>query len=239
MVTRTTVERGSLAQESQWLETSSQERAAVRLDSGHALRLDAGTRLRLDTDSVLTLERGAVYIDSQLSPSGAAVEVRTHLGVATDVGTRFEVRLAESQLRVRVREGLVNVERDGRTHAASAGIELTLDAAGSVERRSTPVYGPSWQWSVEIAPVFDIEGRSLRELLDWVSRETGWRLRFTNPAVASGVATVSLSGSVAGLTPTEALATVLPTSGLSHRVVDGVLIIEPISTDRDSLPGAT
>jgi len=148
--------------------------------------------------------------------------------VATDVGTRFEVRLRESSLCVRVREGIVNVTRGGRTHEARTGVELTLDEAGEVEHRTVPVYGPEWQWSLEIAPAFDIEGRTLREFLGWVSRETGWRLRFHDPTVAAGTASVILSGSIEGLTPADALAVVLPTSGLRHRVAEGVLIVEPL-----------
>ncbi|MCP4660442.1 MAG: FecR domain-containing protein [bacterium] len=210
-----------------WIETGSESRAALRLASGHALRLDVDTRLRVVADAVIALERGAVYVDSHAAPAGVSVEIRTPLGVATDVGTRFELRLRESSLRVRVREGIVNVTRGGRSHEARTGAELILDEAGDVEHRSVPVYGPEWRWSLEIAPAFDIEGRTLREFLGWVSRETGWRLRFHDPAVAAGTASVILSGSIEGLTPADALAVVLPTSGLRHRVAEGVLIIEP------------
>ncbi len=223
-----TVEKGDLVQNGRRLETGPESRAAVRLASGYELRLDLDTRLDLVAESTLVLEHGAVYVDSQRASADAGLEIRTHLGVASDVGTRFEVRISGANMRVRVRDGLVNVISHGRIHEAGAAVELLVDAAGTVERRSVPVYGPDWQWSLEIAPAFDIEGRTLREFLAWVSRETGWRLRFHNPAVAAGTGAVVLSGSIEGLTPADALAVVLPTSGLRHRVVEDVLIIEPI-----------
>lgn len=222
------VENGEVLRDGAWLETAPQSRAALRLASGHALRLDVDTRLRVVAPAVIALERGTVYVDSHAASSGGSVEIRTPLGVATDVGTRFEVRLRDSSLRVRVREGIVNVTRDGRIHEARGGSELVLDQAGGVERRAVPLYGPQWQWSLEIAPAFDLEGRTLREFLGWVSRETGWRLRFHDPTVAAGTASVILSGSIEGLTPVDALTVVLPTSGLHHRIIEGDLIVEPL-----------
>jgi ferric-dicitrate binding protein FerR (iron transport regulator) len=212
-----------------WLETALDGRAALRLASGHAVRLDVDTRLRFLGESVLALERGALYADSHEALAGASLEIRTPFGVARDIGTRFELRLHLASLRVRVRDGLVNVTRRGETHEARTGAELTLHASGRVERGTVPAFGPHWQWSLEIAPAFDIEGRSLREFLQWVSLETGLRLRFRDPAVARGTASVTLSGSVEGLSPDDALGVVLPTSGLRHSVSGGVLMVEPMA----------
>ncbi len=208
------------------LETGVESRAALRLALGHELRLDVGTRLLLISDSVLTLERGAVYVDSRRSRS--ALEIRTPLGTARDVGTRFEVRLGDGSLRVRVREGAVEIARSGEVHEVRTGAEIRLDAGGRLERRAVPIHGPEWRWSLEIAPSFDIEGRTLGELLDWVTHETGWQLRF-DPAIAAGAAGVILNGSIEGLAPDDALGVVLPTAGLRHRVSEGVLILEPLA----------
>lgn len=207
------------------LETGAESRAALRLSVGHELRLDVETRLRLISDSVLVLERGAVYVDSRRSRS--SLEIRTPLGRLRDVGTRFEVRLDAGSLTVRVREGVVEVARSGEVHEARTGAEIRLDAGGRIERRAVLTYGPQWRWSLEVAPAFDIEGRTLREFLDWVTRETGWQL-FFDPAIATGAAGVILNGSIEGLAPDEALGVVLPTTGLSHRVSEGVLILEPL-----------
>ncbi len=207
------------------LETGARSRAALRLAGGHELRLDVETRLLLISDSVLTLERGALYVDSRRSRS--ALEIRTPLGTARDVGTRFEVRLGDGSLRVRVRDGAVEVARSGEVHEVRTGAEIRLDAGGELARRAVPIHGPEWRWSLEIAPTFDIEGRTLGELLDWVTHETGWQLRF-DPLIAGAAAGVILNGSIEGLAPDDALGVVLPTAGLRHRVADGVLILEPL-----------
>ncbi len=212
------------------LETGAGSRAAFQLAGGHELRLDVDTRLRLVSDRVLALERGAVYVDSRAAPS--SLEIRTTLGTARDVGTRFEVRLDDGSLRVRVRDGVVEVDQGGETHAAETGAELTLDAAGTLARRAIEIYGPAWRWSLEVAPAFDLEGRSLREFLAWVTRETGWRLRL-DPAVAAAAAAVTVSGNIDGLAPDEALDVVLPITGLRHRVAGGELIVEPERTRDD------
>ncbi len=224
--TPTTLDAGSQVDAGTVLETGAGSRAAFQLASGHELRLDVDTRLRLVSERTLTLERGALYVDSRGAPS--TIEIRTPLGTARDVGTRFEVRLGSGELRVRVRDGVVEVDRAGETHQAGAGAELTLDATGTPARRAIPVYGPEWRWSLEVAPAFDLERRTLSEFLAWVTHETGWRLRL-DPAVARGAAGVTLNGSIDDLAPDEALEVVLPTTGLRHRVADGELIVEPLT----------
>ena len=208
------------------VDTGDKGRAAIRMASGSSLRLDHGTRLRGLTDVAVELESGALYFDSNGVGEVEPIAVHTSYGVVHDVGTLFEVRLGERQMRVRVREGAVNLDRDGRLHDAEAGIELTVGADGALSRRSVPVFGPDWEWILAVAPGFELEGSTLDEFLGWVNRETGWSPRFVDPGAAAGADNVVLSGSIAGMRPTQALEAVLPTCGLVHRLDGGILVIQ-------------
>lgn len=201
-------------------------RVALTMASGHSVRLDADTRARLVSGSTLSLERGAVYVDSGAAGAAGSFEVRTPLGVARDVGTQFEVRLMrDNGLSVRVREGTVELTRDGTSHTASAGTELTMHVDGTLTRGSVPRHGGPWEWVLEIAPDFETAGRSLADLLEWAAREGGWELRFADDTLAVA-AEAELHGSVEQLTPEQAVAVMVRGSRLAYRLEEGVLLIE-------------
>ena len=206
------------------VETTSGGLASLRLSGGASVRVDRGTQLHLVSDTALVLGLGAIYVDSGDGRAGS-LEVRTALGVARDIGTRFEVRLTGSALRVRVRDGLVRVSQHQQSHDAHPGDELTLDAKGSVVRRPVAVFGVEWAWALALAQPFELEGRTLGAFLDWIARENGWQLRFADAAVEQKSQTTILHGSILGLSPSEALAAVLPTSGVEHTLDNGVLLI--------------
>lgn len=206
------------------IESAADGRAALALADGTSLRIDSGTRVRVLSGPTLDLERGAIYLDSRPGQARRSfLEVRTKWGVVRDIGTQFEVRLSADELWLSVREGLATLARSGRSFAAPAGTRLVAGAAG-VESRALD--GPDWSWVLAIAPGFQMEGRRLDEYLDWLSRETGWRVEFADPAIARESSAIVLHGSVADLRPDETPAAVLPTCGLGHRLSDGRLIIE-------------
>lgn len=204
-----------------------QGRAALRLAQGVALRLDAGTRVRLISSRRIELERGAVYVDTGAGGTRRAVLVATPLGVARDIGTRFVVRLGgeEPGLRVRVREGRVALERDGETLVTGAGRELVVRADGSTEEHAIDPYGDAWGWVLEAAAPFDIEGRTLGELLDVAAREMGWAVRFEPPSLAVGSRAVVLHGTTGDLPLDRAILALLPGAGLRGDLADRVLTI--------------
>jgi hypothetical protein len=78
-----------------------------------------------------------------------------------------------------------------------------------------------------VAPEFPLEGQTLQSLVAWTARETGWSIRFSRPADARRAGRVTLHGSAAGLTPSPALPTVLPTCGLAWRRQGGTAWIDP------------
>jgi ferric-dicitrate binding protein FerR (iron transport regulator) len=200
----------------------------LRLAGGPTVRLDIQTRLRFVSAAALELERGALYVDSGSGSRHAAIEIRTPVGTARDIGTRFAVRVLDATkpaLIVRVRDGEVLTRHRGHSYLTPAGQELLLRRDGTTERRAASPHGPEWDWVLEASPGFDIEGRSLREFLDWVSSETGWRIVFADPGLADSAAGILLHGSIGNLRPDRAPFAVLPGAGLEGEVVDGTLVV--------------
>jgi len=222
----TTVLQGTDIPPGSILETAPDARAALRLSGGAEVRLDAGTRITLQESSLLELERGAVYVDSgKAAGQSGNLEIRTRIGNVRDVGTQFEVRVHDRELKVRVRLGSVNVHRKGRAEGVSAGTELTVDEAGNPRLETVPPNGPAWDWILGVAPEFELEGRTLGEFLEWVAAETGLRVKFSDASVERESIGIILHGSVAGLRPDQAPEAVLPTCGLSHRVAGDTLVV--------------
>lgn len=209
-----------------------QGRASLRLPDGATVRLDVEARLRLASADVLELDRGALYVDTgtgqQPTLSSRAIEVRTPMGTVRDIGTQFAVLVVDHErkaLLVRVREGAVLTEQRGRTYLTQAGQELILRRDGTSMRRGVAVYGPDWDWVMAASPGFDIEGRSLREFLDWVSRETGWRITLADEGLANSAGTIVLHGSIGELRPDQAPFAVLPGAGLEGELREGKLVV--------------
>lgn len=206
-------------------------KASLRLPHGANVRLRAGTRLRLASASSLELERGGLYVDTESGPgwprSDQTIEVRTAVGTARDIGTQFSVRLVDSgsqAMVVRVREGAILTEQQGRTYLTRAGQELVLSGDGTSESRAAAGSGPEWSWLLEVTPGFEIEGRRLGDFLAWVGRETGWRI-VLEEGVESGASEIVLHGSIGELRPDQAPFAVLPGAGLEGKLEGETLVI--------------
>lgn len=205
-----------------WLTTHGASRAALRLAGGQSLRVDVNTHLRLEAPDAVWLEEGVVYVDSQ---SSASLEVRTRHGVARDIGTQFEVRVEGEELRLRVREGEVRLSRGKQEHAAVSGDELRLGSEGALQRGTLAPSSEAWSWSLAVAPPFALEGSSLDDFLEWVTRENGWQLRFASSTLEMEAATIELHGSLENVPLDQAAAMILATCGLEHDLQDGALVV--------------
>jgi ferric-dicitrate binding protein FerR (iron transport regulator) len=207
------------------IRTDSAARATLRLGNGAEMRLDVDSAMRIAANGIVALDRGGIFVVTGSSATvRRSVEVRTAAGVVRDIGTSFEVRVIGDSTRVRVRDGLVSLDSRGGSQTAERGIELLADRTG-VTRREVGVSGPDWNWLALAAAPFDVDGKTLVAFVDWVSREGGWTVRFADEALRRSASTIILRGSIDGLTPTEALSTILPTCGLTHRIDSDTLIV--------------
>jgi ferric-dicitrate binding protein FerR (iron transport regulator) len=191
---------------------------ALALEGGASLRLAAATEVQMNGSQRLMLRSGTLYLDNDGSV-GTGYQIETPAGTARDVGTQFELHVAGSALRLRVREGRVEVDRAGLFVTGSAGEQLDINVLGSVSRSSIATTDVAWQWSETLAPAPDIDGQPAVVLLDWVARETGRRLHYESAVVETRAATVILHGNIRHLAPLAALDVMLATTDLEYSLV--------------------
>jgi ferric-dicitrate binding protein FerR (iron transport regulator) len=208
------------------IRTNGTSRATVTLFDGGELRIDANTVATLVDTRTIHLERGVIYLDSGASTPGSFT-IRTASGTVRDIGTRFEVRAGDRDLRVRVRDGAVQLERAGRIDRAPKGTELLARADGTVSTRPVDPFAADWAWTTAAAPPFIVENATLEAFLQWAAREGGWTIDWSD-ALRQRARTTILDGAIDGMTPAEALDVVLPTCGLSPEFVNGKLRLRPI-----------
>lgn len=200
-------------------------RAALQLANGAVVRLDRGTRLQLLDAERIALQRGGTYIDTEGADIG--VEVITPAGRVRDIGTRFEVRLVPAGLRVRIRDGAVVLEHERGSYEGRRGEELQLRPDSSLTRSAVERFGEAWSWTLGILPAPAMDGASLADFLHWVEGETGWHIRFTDPALEASSVSTQVHGDIQGLAPRTALDVVLPACGVAYQLHGGELILEP------------
>ena len=197
--------------------------AAITLANGVELRLDSNTDVTLDTERALSLASGALYLDSSRrtgSPEPVAIAARGT--VIRDIGTRYEVRLSDQELRVRVRDGRVEVLSAFGMREAESGGQLSVTSAGILSGRAS-TSGADWDWVRQATRPPRFDGRPLPEFLAWAQREGGRSIRFADPALERANAATIVYGAIEGLTVEEALDVVLPSCGLA-RLTDGDVI---------------
>jgi ferric-dicitrate binding protein FerR (iron transport regulator) len=198
-------------------------RAAIVLANGVELRFDSNTDITLDTEGRLSLARGALYLDSshRTGPQEPVAIVARGI-VIRDIGTRYEVRLSDQELRVRVRDGRVEVTGAFGMREADRGGQLKVTSSGILSGRAS-ISGADWDWIVRATRPPQLDGRPLPEFLAWAEREGGRPIRFADPALERANAATIVYGAIERLTVEEALDVVLPSCGLARRT-DGEVI---------------
>jgi ferric-dicitrate binding protein FerR (iron transport regulator) len=197
------------------ISTSDDARVAFSFGNGFSLRLDTNSRVQVVAADRVLLERGALYIDAAPGERTATnFIVDTRIGAVRHLGTQYEVRTIAEGIQVSVREGRVAIDKDGVLHAGEAGEQLSIKENGTVDRSNLAPDDRLWQWTNQVAPIFNIENRPLVEFLDWLARETGDSIEYATPQAQQEAQQTILRGSIDGLEPQAALAAVLATTAL-------------------------
>ena len=219
----------------QTLTTEDGAGVALAWRRGGSLRIDEDSRVRFDSPSSIHLLAGRIYFDSvtdplsQVRPPGgpARLVVETSNGVLRHLGTQFIAEVDGDSLNVLVREGAVRLERNGvlQTAAAGQGIRVVGAEAGRVSAVSGS--GVRWEWVQRLSPPVDLRGRSARDALRWVGRETGLDIRFGTRSAQRAAESAEWRGleELGRMEPLLALDLIVSGAGLQWRSTDGVVVV--------------
>ncbi len=210
------------------ISTAWDARLAMRWLEGESVRLDENTRVVLSSENEIELLSGRIYIDSHPDgkvPAGASeLGIKTPFGRVQHLGTQYMAALAGGSVTINVRQGRVVVTGGDEESIADGGQRLSISHLGDATLSPITVYGTDWQWVEEISPGFVLDGRTLADFLDWVSRESGRSLEYGSPG-AEALARDTVMRGTLDLQPMHALDLMLQTSDLVAEVQTGVIFI--------------
>lgn len=183
-----------------------------------SVRVGPDSRVRIGSGGRVRLRDGRMYVETGGSRhAGGPLIVETSFGRIAHLGTQFQVVVDSADMAVSVRSGHVQVrDRTGDVQRLTAGQEVKVLRGGAVQRMSVKPYGPQWAWANALLPDLPIDGRPLSDFLAWYTREMGLRLILVGPGTAVAVRHTLLSGSIAGMTPNQALAAVMATTRFEY-----------------------
>jgi len=202
------------------LRTGLDSGVGLLLGDGLSLRVAAESEIELTDERRVMLRHGTVYVQS--APDGVNhLDVDTAYGMVRHLGTQYELHTTAVELRIRVREGRVVLERDAIRVQATAGEQLRIATSGVLERSAIAAHDPAWRWTESLAPMPPLDGRPARVLLEWAARETGRELHYSDTTAEGRAAQVVLHGQLGRLSPSEAVAVLAATTDLDCRFDDG------------------
>jgi len=217
------------------IRTADSGRTALRLGDLVSVRINSDSEIIFISATQLELVAGMVYLDSGSSFPIGGLEVTTPHGIVRDIGTQFELRSLTDGLRVRVREGIVQLYQSGAGPdvEGEAGDEFRIDGRGTIQRDRFSSFDPEWEWAEALAGPPQINGMRVLEFLNWIARETGRQIHYEEPGVQLAAGTAVLHGSAQDLTPMDALDVMLQTTDFNYSLLtNGVIVISRRNSSR-------
>ncbi len=224
----TPARRGQSVGEGAVLKTAMGSGLALALPQDAFARVDEGTTLRIESESRLYLEKGRVYVDT--GETGRSVEVGSAFGTVRDIGTQYEVTCTDEALRVRVRDGLVEVETLDDRATLRRGEAAESKAGGTITRSPIAPHDVSWRWLRRDAALPLERPLTVAALVRWFAREEGYRVEYTSARAEERAAEATLEGDLSALPRDELLELALSaTSFTAARQRDRIVISLPDS----------
>jgi len=210
------------------LVTGPDSRAALSWNSGGSLRIDENSEVRFTSATVVQLVSGAIYFDSlpydRTESEVPVFSIETVAGRISHVGTQFLTSVVGSTVTIGVREGQVLVDGPIYNSLVQPRDRISITADGLQSKRLVEPFDESWHWVEEIAPAFDPNGRTVREMVVWISRETGRPFQFRSRKAEMNAASASLVG-LENLSPLQAMRTMQYATDLRYDIVNEEIVI--------------
>jgi hypothetical protein len=213
----------------QIIETGNDAAISLEWGDGGSLRIDKNTRIEFTSDESVFLRSGQVYFDSQPATmaaiTGSGFEINTDHGLVKHLGTQYMTTVDARDLIVRVRQGQVSVDGAYVEQAvAVAGQQMTVSGGATPSVLDIDVYGETWAWAEEMAPVVSMDGKTTRDFLERVRHELGLALNFESDAAREAADAGELFGTI-DTDPRSELEIRMAGEDLGYRIDGGTIYV--------------
>ena len=216
--------------------TGKESGISLEWGNGGSLRIDAETRVEFISAEAIYLRSGRIYFDSSpsnliMSVSGGSnltkFRIETDYGAVTHLGTQYMAETSSEALVITVREGRVSIDGNYHDETALEGQRMEIVGSKRAAVVNYPRHGSAWNWVEQTAPIADVDGRSVDEFLNWVSRETGLRIVYASPEAEQKASSGILRGKV-DMDPRSALAFRMMGEDLNWHIDGGTIKVSSI-----------
>lgn len=180
----------------QTLQTGADSAAGLQWQGGGSLRIDAKSRIEFIAVNEVYLHSGRIYFDSAGKAGGSELAIRTPHGLVSHLGTQFMTEADSAHLVVSVREGEVLIEGAAHDQTVHRGQRAELSGGSRPLITNTSGVGEEWAWVESVTPNISVDGMSAHEFLQWVGRETGYTVQYSNTATQELARGTELRGTV-------------------------------------------
>ncbi|MCS6947586.1 MAG: FecR domain-containing protein [Steroidobacteraceae bacterium] len=199
--------------------------AFVEVTPQLTVRLAPDTHVRFRDHRRLELRRGRVFVAADAGAPNDFV-ILTPAGDVRHLGTAYAVHVTARRTVIAVRSGRAQLAAGGRTATAVGAGQVLEIGDGSAMRLSRATNSENYfGWLGSMPADFVIDGRSLREFLEWYAAESHRELEYGDAATRAAAASTRLSGSIDGLTADEALEALTAAAEFDARIADGRVIV--------------
>lgn len=170
--------------------TGAAELATVRLADGTVVRLAPSSRLRVEAGRAREVRLDGRALFAVTKQPGEPFRVRTQLGTARVLGTRFELATDQAELRLRVLEGRVALDAPRNRVEVGAGEESGVRdgvAARPTQSAATDVE-PAWA-----GRFLAFQATPLRDAVRRIERLYQVSVVVSNPALATATITATFT----------------------------------------------
>lgn len=179
---------------------------AIAWNKTGSLRLARSSEVTIVDANEVSLTSGKIYYDSMLfgSANGVPIVVATSRGTIQHVGTQFLAQTDQRGTTISVREGEVSFGRDSKTTIVRSGQSASFDNSLNATVSAISPDDSSWDWVSELAPKWNVDGRSTMDIIRWISRETGLSIDFADERAEAYARKDQVRG-VGEISPTAAM----------------------------------
>lgn len=209
------------------LATGPDAAVAIVWNTVGSLRVSSASTVVFASNERLELVEGDIYFDSKphdLSASSSIV-VDTPYGRIHHVGTQFVASVASNGVNISVREGEVTYGDGADRVLVSAGQSAFIDESLTATFAPITATDETWSWASRIAPHLNVDGRTTREIIEWLSRETGRVVEYESAAAEEYAGRDTIRG-IGQVGPVRAMSIVPFASDLRFKIDQDSITVE-------------